>query len=59
VDGLILSRGEIGNLITALDLAIAFCRMNIRYERIDREDSQRWNADLKVFRRLCRKLAKF
>jgi hypothetical protein len=62
-----LNMGEIGNLITALDCALKSVEVLMRSElpagdprswwkAQDRENYRMWRHDLKVFRRLRRKL---
>jgi hypothetical protein len=60
-----LTRGDVGNLISALDLAIELTAMNIRsllpadpklYEPTDEENAETWTANLKIFRGVRRKL---
>jgi hypothetical protein len=65
-----LNMGEIGDLITALDCALKSVEVLIRSELPpggprsrwwkpqDREDYRIWTNDLKVFRRLRRKLTR-
>lgn len=62
-----LTRGEIGDLITALNQAIELNEMNVRSElppkgaRLtpeEREDRDEWQGNILVFRRLRRKLVR-
>ena len=64
---MILTRGEIGNLISALDLAIELTEMNQRsllpprakdYDENDKESAAEWKENLKAFRKIRRKLQK-
>jgi len=62
-----LTRGDIGNMITALDLAVKYQESCIRAERpatprrewtpAVRQEIEEWFADTRIFRSLRRKLA--
>ena len=62
---MILTRGEIGDLITALDQAIELNKMDVRsqfpprridYDANDKENFSTWTQNVKMFRKLRRKL---